>query len=156
MLPGLAEELFQDGANKITGNQSLLADRGWLVLTAAYPILRLAVRHRRTGKLRVFEFSFDDWNDQPPALRLLDAGTLEELPGCHWPRDGSSRWHANGWTSAAGVHTNRPFMCMVGIREYHTHQSHASDSWAKYRDLPDCSLEDLVAQVAEAFQKADV
>ena len=156
MLPQLAEELFRDSVAKITRNQNLLADRGWLVLTSEYPNLRIAVRHRQTAKLRAFEFQFDDWNDQPPALQLVDAETLEPLPGCKWPRDSSGRWHATGWISAAGIETTRPFMCMIGIREYHTHKSHSNDLWANYRDLPDYSLENIVLQVAEAFQKADV
>jgi len=89
-------------------------------------------------------------------MQLIEAETLEPLPGCKWPRDNSSRWHASGWISAAGIETPKPFMCMVGIREYHTHKSHSSDSWSNYRDLPDYSLENIVLQVAEAFQKADV
>lgn len=156
VLPQLAEELFRERIEKITGNHSLLADRGWLVLTSTYPYLRIAVRHSRTGKLRVFEFQFDCWNDQPPALQFVDAETLETLPGCKWPRDNSGRWHATGWISAAGIETTKPFVCMIGIREYHTHKSHLNDLWANYRDLPDYSLENVVLQVAEAFQRADV
>ena len=156
MLSQLAEELFREGVERISRNHSLLADRGWLVLSSTYPVFRVAVRHSRTGKVRVFEFLLDDWNDQPPALQLVDAETLELLPGCRWPGDNSSRWHATGWISAAGIETTKPFMCMVGIREYHTHKSHSNDIWTNYRDLPDYSLENIVLQVAEAFQKADV
>jgi len=156
VLPQLAEELFSEGVEKIKCNHSFLANRGWLVLTSTYPSVRIAVRHSRTGKVRVFDFRFDDWNDQPPALQLVDAETLDSLPGSQWPRDNSSRWHASGWTSAGNIVTPKPFMCMAGIREYHSHASHVNDHWANYRDLPDYSLENIVLQVAEAFQNADV
>jgi hypothetical protein len=156
VLPALSKELFDSAIRELLENKALSADRGWLFLNTTYPRLLIAVAHRRSGKIRGFEFDFTDWNDQPPALRLVDVQTLEALPGSLWPRDSSGRWHASGWISAGGVQTQIPFMCMVGIREYHTHQSHVGDNWSNHRDSNDYTIANIVVQVTEAFQKADV
>jgi Predicted metal binding domain len=89
-------------------------------------------------------------------MRLIDAETGADLPGNLWPTDSASHWHHNGWTSAAGIATPQPFMCMAGIREYHTHSSHVGDLWENYRSSPDYDLPGILVQVAEAFQKSNV
>src|SRR5437879_9211134 len=98
MHPEVSRTLFEEQAKQITANPDLLLDRGWLVLTASYPLLTIAVRHRPTNKLRVFRFSFDGWDDLPPSLRLIDGETGEELAGNLWPTDNQSHWHAGGWS----------------------------------------------------------
>jgi hypothetical protein len=155
MHPALSKALFNEGVARLQSNPVLLVDQGWLVIKAEYPCFSLAVKHRRTGRMRVFSFTFDDWNSQPPSLRLLAAETLEELPGRLWP-SGSTHWHQGGWISPGGLHTPRPFLCMRGIREYHTHNQHLGDLWSNHRDDANCSLENLVLQVAEVFQQANV
>ena len=137
------------------GNPALLVDRGWLILSSIYPHLVITMHHRKTGKLRTFKFTFYDWNDQPPALTIIDPETKQDAPGTLWPRY-QSYWHASGWTSAAGISTNIPFMCMAGILEYHTHSSHVGDSWANYKDNTDYSLAGIVLQVSQVYQKSDV
>lgn len=153
--PEASKELFSEGANLLQNNLTLLAERGWIVLKAEYPDLHLAVKHRKTGKLRVFALKCDGWNTQPMSLSIVSAETLEELPGRFWPY-GTAHWHQSGWISGGGIETPMPFMCMRGIREYHTHKSHVDDLWANYRNTPDCSLVNLVLQVAHAFQDANV
>jgi hypothetical protein len=153
--PEASRELFNEGVDQLQSNKTLLGERGWIVLKAEYPDFHLAVRHRRTGKIRVFAFKCDDWNEKPLSLTLIDCQTLEELRGHLWPF-GTAHWHQSGWESPAGLQTSIPFMCMRGIREYHTHKSHVADLWSNYRDQPDCSLANLVLQVTEAFQQANV
>jgi hypothetical protein len=157
MHPELSRQLFDEQVSRIAGNPELLVDRGWLVLKSAYPELRVAVKHNASGLVRVFHFECEDWNDQPPALKLVDAETGGELPGTSWPKDNAPRhWHPSGWTSEGGIATPKAFMCMVGIREYHTHHSHIGDRWENYKDLPGYDLPGIVVQVTEVFQKSDV
>lgn len=156
MHPEVSRELYEEQIQRITGNPDLILDRGWLLLTHEYPVLTIAVRHRATAKVRVFRFMFDDWNDTPPSLTLLDAETGEELPGHLWPTGCQSHWHQKGWTSEGGIETNRPFMCMVGIREYHTHRSHVGDRWDNYKNLAEYDIVGIVIQVTEVFQKSNV
>lgn len=154
MHPAVSAQLFDGAVGQLAGNRVLLADRGWLIAHRTFPILRVAVTHRSSGKVRVFEFGFDDWNDQPPQLRLVNAETLAALPGDQWPTNGSY-WHHSGWSGTVGT-PNAPFMCMPGIREYHHHSSHVNDLWTNYKHLDAFSLGGIVGQVAEVFQKSNV
>lgn len=156
MHPEVSKQLFEEEVGKILANADLLVERGWLVLIASYPEFTVAVKHRKTSRIRVFRFVFDDWNDLPPKLSLVDGETLQDLPGTMWPTNGLSHWHHSGWTSASGITTSQPFMCMAGIREYHTHQSHVSDSWENHKSQGGFDLGGIVSRVTEVFQKSDV
>lgn len=156
MHPEVSKETFDTAVAGICANADLLTERGWLVLRTAYPEFVLAVRHRATGRVRVFRFVFDGWNSQPPSLSFLDGETFEELPGSLWPTDGQGHWHATGWQPAGGQATQRPFMCMVGIREYHTHTSHVTDDWEKYKNESGFDLGGIVSRVTEVFQNSNV
>lgn len=154
MHPVVAAQLFDEAVGQLAANTVLLADRGWWIAHRDFPTLRLAIVHRATRNIRVFEFGFDDWNDQPPTLRLVDAETLAELPGNLWPTNGSY-WHHSGWSGTVG-RPGAAFMCMPGIREYHNHSSHTGDLWSNYKHLDAFTVGGIVAQVAEVFQKSNV
>jgi hypothetical protein len=159
MHPELSRELFKDGVEKLTHNAVLLVERGWLILCAEYPILRIAMRHRATGLLRVFELDFADWNDQPPALRVMNAETGGDLDVSQWPKNPptGTYWHGGNWVSPSGLLLpGRPFMCLTGIREYHTHHAHKDDGWEQYKDLDSFTLGNIVSQVSDVFQKSHV
>jgi len=154
--PEVSKRLFDEEVGKILGNADLLVERGWLVLVAVYPEFTVAVKHRKTSRIRVFQFILDDWNDQPPKLTFVDGETLQELPGTMWPTNALSHWHPNGWQPPNGAATDQPFMCMAGIREYHTHHSHVSDNWENYKKQNGFDLGGIVSKVTEVFQKSDV
>jgi hypothetical protein len=156
MHPELSRGLFEEQIQKILRNTDLLLDRGWLFLEWEYPWLAIAVRHRNTRKIRVFKFKFNDWDDVPPSLKLVDAETGEDLPGNMWPTGNQSYWHSGGWISSAGITTTLPFMCMPGIREYHTHQSHTSDHWENYKGKQGFDVVGIVIAVTEVFQNSNV
>ena len=154
--PEVSKQLFEESVGRIIANTDLLVERGWLVLVASFPEFTVAVKHRRTSRIRVFRFIFDDWNDQPPRLTFLDGETLQELPGTMWPTNALSHWHQTGWQAVNGASTSQPFMCMAGIREYHTHSSHVGDSWENYKQQVGFDLGGIVSRVTEVFQKSDV
>lgn len=154
MHPAVSRELVDGAVDQIAGNAALLVDRGWTLLSREFPVLRMGIIHRTTCALRVFEFYFADWNDQPPALRLVDAETHAPIPGERWPTNGSY-WHHGGWSGTVGT-PGAPFMCMPGIREYHNHSSHLADLWANYKDLDAFSLGNIVSQVSDVYQKSHV
>lgn len=151
----MSEELFLEGVARLVNNPVLLVDRGWLILDSVYPRLAITMHHRKSGKLRTFRFTFDDWNDLPPALTLIDPDTRQPALGSMWPQYGSY-WHQSGWSSSPLITTTQPFMCIAGIREYHTHYSHVQDKWENYRASEDYSLDGIVTQVAQVFQKSNV
>ena len=159
MHPEISKSLFEDQVQKLVTNPELIVNRGWLVLKHSYPNLVVAMRHRKSGQLRVLGFKFDGWNDQPPSLTLLKCDSDEELPHSQWPKNplGKSYWHPGGWVSGSGILVpSKPFMCMIGIREYHEHQQHVKDAWENYKNQSSYELGQLLIQVSEVFQKSDV
>ena len=159
MHPAISKSLYEEQVQTVLCNPDLIVGRGWLVLRHEYPHLVLAMRHRKTGQLRVFSFKFDGWNDQPPSLTLLKCESEEELPHSLWPKNppGRTYWHPGGWISESGILVpSKPFMCMIGIREYHEHQQHAKDAWENYKHQSSYQLGEILIQVSEVFQKSDV
>jgi hypothetical protein len=154
MRPELSEALYQESLKPLLTNSSLIAAERWLIMSTTYPTLRVAMLHHKTGRLRVAEFDFSDWDELPPEFTLIEAETLEPLPGRKWPT--GQYWFQSGWSNTPLITTPRAFLCMRGLREYHTHFQHADDSWENYRNQADFSLVALVQKVGQKFQDANV
>jgi hypothetical protein len=78
----------------------------------------------RDAKPGVFRFGCAYFDAQPPSVAMVDPGTGVELP-------------LERWTPGIphGLHpvTGKPFVCIQGVAEYHSHPSHLGDSWDRYR-----------------------
>jgi hypothetical protein len=156
MHPELSRARFDDAVAQLRGNPSLLRDRGWTIDAAEYPDLRITAVHRNSGASRTFRFRLDGWDERPPSLVVIDPETLEMLPGNQWPVR-SGFWHHHGWGGeAGGGMPGQPFLCMKGIREYHTHSSHLGEKWENYRTNSDYSLPNIVSKVMEVYQQSHV
>lgn len=151
MHPAASKALFDAEAQKLSGNRPLLDANGWTLHEAAYPHLRISMRHRPTTKDVTFQFECSDWDEQPPALSVVDAETGAVLGGAAWPRGGGGHWHQSGSPLGGGG-----FCCMAGIREYHLHPSHLNDKWDNYRGRPGFTLVEIILKVSAALQHADV
>jgi hypothetical protein len=106
----------------------------------AYPILDVTIHHSRPLRLRM---SAPDWEDQPPSIELLnpDGSPLTgPIPG--------DIFHL-------GPHpaTGRPFICMRGGLEFHTHPSHTNESWAQYRGQDGMGLIGILMQIADTWRE---
>jgi hypothetical protein len=88
-------------------------------------------------------------------LSIIDPETKQPLAVTLWPQH-PNYWHPSGWSSSPLIATPKPFMCMPGIREYHTHHSHVGDSWENHKSHSDYSVIGIVTQVAQVFQKSNV
>ncbi len=117
---------------------------GWALREWAYPHLRIVFTHPKSRREVEFRFSFDGWDQQPPSLALHDPVTGLELPWEKWPK--------GGW-SAGNPHptTNKPFLCLPGIREYHIHSSHLNDPWENYRTRASYHLSHILHRVWQRF-----
>lgn len=78
----------------------------------------------RDGKPGIFRLGCESFDASPPAVAMVDPETGEELP-------------LTGWTPGVphSLHPvlGKPFVCIQGTAEYHTHPSHLDDGWDKYR-----------------------
>lgn len=76
------------------------------------------------GSTGLFRLGCARFDADPPSVAMLDPETREEFPHERW---------APGVSSGANPATQRPFVCLQGVAEYHSHPSHTSDAWDKYR-----------------------
>ena len=119
----------------------VFAERQKLVVHArSYPMLDVTVEHTKPLRLRLQGDSFDEL---PPAIELLNS-------------DGAS-WSGPlpGGIFHAGPHpiTGKPFVCMRGAREYHTHSSHLADKWDNYRGQDGMGIVGILMQVASVWRR---
>lgn len=151
MNPEVSRVKFDREVGSLAADAGPFAEqRGWDVISSSFPCLEVAFRHRRSGRRVGFRFNFDGWPQQPPSLALFDPDSSgrAELAWAAWPK--------NGW-SAGDNHpsTRKPFLCLPGIREYHTHPSHLNDSWAALMNRDSYSLVGVVERVRQRFQVTD-
>jgi hypothetical protein len=76
------------------------------------------------GKAGTFRLGCADFDAQPPSVAMVDSDTHRDLPLAEW---------TPGVPHSIHPLTQRPFVCLQGIAEYHSHPSHATDSWDRYR-----------------------
>lgn len=142
MHPAAAKALFDQEVANFT--PMLAARRSWLFHALNFPLIdcSFTAAGRTTSRLRM---QCDDWDDLPPAISLHNAdGSLLTTV----PRNPTGVFHV-------GPHplTKRPFVCMRGVREYHTHPSHVADPWENLKGKSSYSLGGILTQVWHAWQK---
>jgi hypothetical protein len=142
MHPAAAKALFEEEAQHLSA--ALAARRGWTLHAVAYPLIDCSFSTPGRTTLRL-QLACDDWNDLPPSITLLaaDGSPLTALP------------HNPTGVFNGGPHpvANRPFVCMRGAREYHTHPSHVADPWESLKNLSNYSLGGILTQLWHAWQK---
>ena len=124
-------------------HERFVSVEGWEVLTRDYPHLRIVFKHPASKRRFGFDFMCDEWDHLPPSLSLFDPVGGDELP---WPK-----WPQGGWQAGEHPVTRRPFLCLPGIREYHTHTSHLNDPWDNYRNRSSYGLGHIVDRVWQKF-----
>lgn len=142
MHPAAVQARFQ--AEMATLSDLLAERRHWVFHTRAFPLLdcSFTAPGRTTLRLR---FTCDDWNDTPPAILLCaaDGAPLASLP----PNP------TGVFNPGPHAQTGRPFICMRGAREYHTHPSHVGDAWSGLKDSSSYTLGGILTQLWRAWQK---
>jgi hypothetical protein len=107
--------------------------RGWIVESAVYPTLRVTFL---TAHLDfpfaefTAEMDFTNYDVVPPSVKLLHPVTLQPMRAF-----GYQLTERGVMNIVVGGHpeTGLPFVCLPGVREYHTHPEHDGDSWDLYR-----------------------
>jgi len=79
----------------------------------------------RDGNAGVFKLDCSRFDAEPPSVSMVDAVTSSDLP--------LERW-TPGVPHSIHPITQKPFVCLQGVAEYHSHPSHLDDSWDRYRN----------------------
>ena len=136
---------------------SLHAERGWLLLS--FDEDRLLVELAFLARLTIsagsaplpvvacaIRLSYDNYDLWAPSLTFIDALTRQPTkppvrafqPTPTGPLDVLIDAHPA---------TSRPFLCLPGIREYHTHPQHTGDDWLLHRELKEGSISTICDRV---------
>lgn len=127
-----------------TTAEAYAAAKGWRVLCTTYPTLSVAIRHPRSCREVEFRFTCDDWDELAPSLALHDPANGRELHWADWPKE---QWSVGDRHPSTG----KPFLCLPGIREYHSHRGHVNDPWERYRALRTYRLLGIIDRVHQRF-----
>jgi hypothetical protein len=141
MHEALSRQLFDSAIENLT--PELCASLGWRLIEHEYPVLDVEFAAANRVPIRV-RLTCDAWNSLPPAVSFhsSDGTLLTQLPISP----------ENQFNNSAHPSTGRPFLCMIGAREYHQHSSHITDLWDNYRDRPGYDLGGILAQIHSAWR----
>lgn len=116
----------------------------WTLWSTAYPALDITIEAKRPMRLRV---DCDNWNEVPPSVALLSPAGAFLTSAEVQPLGGSI------FNYSAHEQTGRPFVCMRGVREYHTHSSHRHEVWDTYRNEDGMNILGIITQITRALRK---
>jgi len=153
MLEALARGAFERDVGRL--DKRLVKRRRWTVVAADYPVLDVIFGHPSRAPLRL-RITCDDWDDLPPSIELLTSD------GAHIPTNRDPGlpheyvFAGGGSIFNSGPHpsTGRPFICMRGSREFHTHSSHCAEVWDNYRGRSGNDLLGLLDQLWRVWTRA--
>ncbi|MGC1863981.1 MAG: putative metal-binding protein [Methylocystis sp.] len=143
MLELLSQAAFERDVGRL--DRRTAAHRRWTVVQAEYPTLDVIFGHTVAAPLRI-RSTCVDWDDMPPSVELL------EVDGSHLRRTPPSV--GNIFHPGPHPSTGRPFVCMRGTREFHTHSSHLGERWDGYRGQSGMDLLGILDQIWRAWKRA--
>jgi hypothetical protein len=137
-----SKALFEEQTQHLESEISKI--RGWRILSRTFPILDIVFEKPGRHGLRI-QMEAEDWNELPPIIRLLTVEGEWLIPV---PAGPPGIFHQ-------GPHpiTQKPFVCMAGAREYHTHESHIGDSWENYKTRSGYDLGGILTRIWNGWLK---
>jgi hypothetical protein len=144
VLKALSKAAFDRDVGRIDP-RSVRTYYDWTIIEANYPVLDILFNHASAAPLRL-RLLCDDWDEIPPSIQLLskDGQPLPTAP----PNVGQV------FNPGAHPATGRPFVCMRGAREFHTHPSHTSELWDNYRGQSGMDLGGIVVQLWRSWKRS--
>lgn len=128
-------------------NSSLYARRGWMMLSRGELTVDIGflTNVRFVGQdvpvmtvcIRLDYHNFDLW---PPSLTFIDPLTRDPKPPVIGAPDKEPDGEVRDALIAQHPTTGLPFLCIAGVREYHTHPQHSGDDWLLHRPLGEGDL----------------
>lgn len=133
--------------------------RGWIMLRREPPVLEIAFLARLpvggsviTAIPACIQVEFSNYDLWAPSVEFIDPFTREyapppvqalvEVPG-----------GAQNLLVVGHPETGRPFLCVPGIRQYHTHPQHTGDSWLLHRPGREGSLAMICERVWQTMAR---
>lgn len=142
----LSKEIFVEQTQVLTPEYCL--GRGWLRNSCEFPLVD--VTYTLPGRIPLrLQLECSRYDEKAPSVSLHSAeGAL--LTSIH------DRRYNGVFNPGPHPVIQRPFICMRGANEYHTHPSHIADLWESLRGKPDFSIAGLLYQLHLAWLKEGV
>jgi hypothetical protein len=141
----VSRSLFEEQVKGLNGR--LAASRSWVLHQIEYPLIDLTFTASETNRVPLrLQVRCQNWNEIPPSVTLLD-GAAGFLPSANPPRQEILPNPSGIFHPGPHPNTGRPFVCMAGTLEYHTHPSHVTDYWEGYRTKAAFDLGGLLTQI---------
>lgn len=138
---------FDEQLQRWQANAETYARRGWLLFSAGDLrvdigfLQNVAMGGRTipviTACVRIDFWNFDLW---PPSVTFLDPLTRQPAPPPVRAPDRISAEEVRDALIDQHPDTLQPFLCLPGIREYHSHPQHSGDDWLLHRHLREGDL----------------
>ncbi|MBS0505256.1 MAG: hypothetical protein JSS55_15965 [Proteobacteria bacterium] len=140
MLEALARAAFEHDVTAIDSRST--GSWGWRFVEASYPFLDVVFGEGSAKPIRL-RMDCTDWPEIPPSITLLevDGSQLGTVP-----QNSGSVYNQGPFPG-----TSRPFVCMRGVREYHT--LHSPDLWDNYRGQPGMDLGGILFQLWRVWKR---
>lgn len=139
MHPELSKAYFDDEVVLLT--PAFLKAKRWALHSSTYPVLDVEFFGVEPLRLRMI---CDGWPELPPQGELLTSAGAYLTTGVP----------GGVFNPSSHPATGRPFICMRGFREFHTHPSHQNETWDSYRGQEGMNLVGLLSQISSAWRKA--
>ena len=149
MHPELSKRLVKAQLEEALASKGLFSEQVQLE-EAGYPcfFIRFVNKHRQ---VRLLRFDCTNYDFQPIAVEPVHPLTRETLPASAWMlRNGGS-------FPPHQMKGGGPFLCIQGVRDYYTHESHrptvTDERWEKWRD--DVKIVDLISTIKQKFASGE-
>lgn len=142
MHPAASKAKFDAEVERLTPD--FLRIKRWKLWSTVYPLLDLMIEAKLPLRLGI---NCDNWNEVPPSVALLSPS------GAFLTSAEAQLLGGTIFNQSAHEQTGRPFVCMRGVREYHTHPSHRNEVWDTYRNDDGMNIVGIVIQITRALRK---
>lgn len=164
--PAISRSKFDEQVGRFRELEAVQRSRGILMLEATFPRVLLAFAApgpmRPTPIVFAVELNFTNYDLEPPSLKFVDPFSgvplrIDQL-GVQFIRQGPPVEMA----TPQGIQmmmpqpyplvrymqpNGLPFLCLPGVREYHSHPAHSGDSWLRHRQSGEGTLGFLIDQL---------
>ncbi len=110
-----------------------LRKKGWIIESTTFPIVRVTfiTNHIFPPLAPVtVDIDFTNYNVEPPSVRLLHPVDFSKGFVKGIQKEGNEKREVVRYVHPS---TKQPFLCLPGVREYHSHPQHSGDSWDLHR-----------------------
>ena len=138
---------FKEQLDRWDQNAGAYARRGWVLMSGGELTVDIGFLQNvsiglrtipvMTACVRLDYWNFDLW---PPALTFIDPLSRQPTHPSVRALEGVSATEARDTLIDQHPLTGRPFLCLPGIREYHSHPQHSGDDWLLHRHLREGDL----------------